>query len=107
MSLFKDQLVGVLGVSTVFVVILYSAGRKDVGQKVLADLRNPYFWYLSLVTISLIIWGLSRKGDPDTKLAIHHAMIALVASYFSHLSLVFPAFYIVFVAEYFSRKYIG
>lgn len=105
--MFREQLIGVLGVSTVFVVILYSAGRKDVGQKVLADLHNPYFWFLSIVTVLVIIGGLVKNDDPDTKLAIHHAMIALVASYFSHLSLVFPAFYIVFVAEYFSRKYIG
>lgn len=64
------------------------------------------FWALTIFTIFVIVAGLSVE-DPNTKLAIHHSMIALIASYFSHLSLIFPAFYIVLVVEYFSRKYIG
>lgn len=105
-SAFKDEFIALIGVSAVFAVIIYEAGRKNVIKMVYRDMHDPWFWGLSFVTLSFAWWGLNQD-DENIRFAIHGAMIALISSYFSHLSLIFPAFYIVLVVEYFSRKYIG
>lgn len=106
MSSFKDQFIGVSGVVSVFVLILYLSKRDDVFLQIRQDFTSIPLWIILFITLAIIYVGLKDK-DEDMRTSIHHAIIALVASYFSHLNLIFPAFYIVLVVEYFSKKYIS
>jgi len=103
---FKEQLVFYIVVVAGFVAALYMSGAKDKFGQMRKDFTSPYFLLLLVVVIVLSYFGLTHK-DPDIKTTTHHSITAVIASYFSHLSLVFPAFFFVGIATYFSLKQFG
>lgn len=105
-SIFTEEILAIIGVAVSFGVLLYVTKKTDVIALIKKDMHDPTFWGMLVITAIIVIWGL-RQDDPDRRAAVHHSLIALIASYFSHLSLIYPAFYIVLVVDYFSRKYIG
>ena len=101
---FRDEIIALVGVILAFLAILVAAGRKDVIIKIKKNTRDPWFWIFSILVMGFSIWGLNQDTDPTLKVGIHHGLTALIASYFSYLSLVFPAFFIAAIVAYFSLK---
>jgi len=105
-SVFTDEVLAIIGIIIFFLVLLYTTKKTNVLSQIKRDLHDPVFWGMLIITLIITIWGL-RQDDPIRRSSIHSAVVALIASYFSHLSLIYPAFYIVLVVDYFSKKYVG
>ena len=100
---FRDELISLIGVALAFFAILVAIGKKEVFFKVKQDILDPWFWFFLVIVVLFSYWGL-KQDDFSLRVGIHHGLTALIASYFSHLSLVFPAFFISTVVAYFSVK---
>jgi hypothetical protein len=90
----------------VFFIMILLLEKTNVLQQIKEDIKSPSIWIMFFITMAIFMWALNQKSKA-LKNSAHHAIVALIASYFSHLSMIFPAFYIVMIVEYFSRRFIG
>lgn len=87
-----------------FLFILYVQGDKVRLNMIKNDFTNIHFLFVLAIVILLTYIGLKQE-DPHIRTSTRHAITATIASYCSHLSLVFPAFFFVGIATLFSVKH--
>jgi hypothetical protein len=100
----RDELIALVGVALAFIAFLVTTGQQQVLQKIKADLKDIWFWVFLVIVIVFSWWGVNQTDDPAMILGVHHGLTALIASYFSHLSLIFPAYFFAAIVAYFSMR---
>lgn len=70
-------------------------------NKLKSDLSDPIFLFL-LCIVSFLSWKLlNYKSDIKIRIATKRAMLALIIAYLAHLDLIFSAFFVVWIFEYY------
>jgi hypothetical protein len=105
-TVFKDELLVYTAIIAGFALLMYLRGDTYHYKLIIKDFTSPVFLFLAALVIVMSYYGLRHK-DPDVRASTHHAVTAVIASYFSHLSMVFPAYFFVGFATFFAYKQFG
>lgn len=95
----EEHILSLLGLTFIFLWIANYTGYGHVWKKLSSDFRRPMFSILAVIALIIILIG-SNSNHRRTREATHLAMSALIVSYFSHLDMVFPAFFLVGLTTY-------
>ena len=106
MNEFEEEFIIYVFITLGFFLMMYLRGDNYHLKMIKHDFTNPFFLGALVVVSTLGYLGLSNE-DPDVKRSTHHAITATIASYFSHLSIVFPEFFFVGFATLYSIEKFG
>lgn len=95
----EEHIISLLGFTFIFLWLADYTGYAHVWKRLKIDFSRPMFVILFGIAFVIILLG-SNSDQRRTREATHLAMSALIVSYFSHLNMVFPAFFLVGVTTY-------
>jgi hypothetical protein len=101
------QVIVYVTITAGFLLVLFLSGDHDRLRIIEKDFRNLRFMASLAVVLAILFIGLSQDDHPNVKDSMHHGLTAVIASYFSHLDLVFPAFFFASIATYFASTQFG
>jgi chromate transport protein ChrA len=90
--------------ASIVILVVIGIAIKDENKwpKIRQDFSSVGFVSLFLMTMLIIILGLTSKNDRLQSTA-RHATVALLIAYFSHLDMIFATFFLVGIFVYFTH----
>jgi hypothetical protein len=95
----EEHIISLLGLTFIFLWLAEYTGYAHVWKSLKSDFSRPVFVVLAGIALVIILIG-SNSDKRRVREATHLAMSALIVSYFSHLNMVFPAFFLVGITTY-------